>query len=115
MKQYYFYLIVFALFFNSCGFDQIISSEEGEWRWLPYTETPHRIIQFHFENEPWGKLDAFVIKHLTKSSFLIQETATNEDEPSSPNNFTTHNYHLASLPFADPFHWDLTAYYDTNN
>ena len=115
MKQYYFYLIVFALFFNSCGFDQIISSEEGEWRWLPNTETPHRIIQVHFENEPWEKLDAFVMEHPTESSFLIQETATNDDEPSSPNNFTTHNFQLASLPFADSSCGDLTAYYDTNN
>lgn len=115
MKQYNFYLIIFALFFNSCGSDQIISSEEGEWCWLPNTETSHRIIQVHFENEPWEKLDIFVIEHLLESSFLIHETATNDDESSSPNNFTTHNFQLASLPFADSFHGDLTAYYDTNN
>ena len=115
MKQYNFYLIVFALFFNSCGSDQIISSEEGDWRCLLNTETSHSIIQVHFENEPWEKLDIFVIEHLVESSFLIHETATNDDESSSPNNFTTHNFQLVSLPFADSFHGDLTAYYDTNN
>ena len=115
MKQYNFYLIIFALFFNSCGSDQIISSEEGEWCWLPNTETSNRIIQVHFENEPWEKLDIFVIEHLLESSFLIHETATNDEESSSPNNFTTHNFQLASLPFADSSCGDLTAYYDTNN
>ena len=115
MKQYNFYLIVFALFFNSCGSDQIISSDEGEWRWLPNTETPHRIFQFRFENEPWEELDAFVIEQVTESSLLIQGTATNNEESSSTNDFTIHSFQLVSLPFADSSYGNLTAYYDTNN
>ena len=62
MIQYNLYLIVFALFFNSWGSGQIISSEEGEWSRLSNTETPHSIIQVCFENVPREESDPFVIQ-----------------------------------------------------
>ena len=98
------------------GSGQIISSEEGEWRWLPNTETPYSIIQVRFENEPWEESDALVIEQVTESSLLIQEMTTNEDGTSSPNDdMVIYNFQLASLPYADSSCGDLTEYSDTDN
>ena len=98
------------------GSGQIISSEEGDWRWLPNTEIPYSIIQVRFENEPWEESDALVIEQVTESSLLIQEMTTNEDGTSSPNDdMVIYNFQLASLPYADSSCGDLTEYSDTDN
>lgn len=96
------------------GSGEMISTEEGEWRWMPDTETPYTVIQVRFENEPWEDSDAVVITQLDESSLLFQEMNGGDGAPAYEE-IAVYNFQLASLPFADSSCGDLSAYSDTYN
>ena len=96
------------------GSGGMISSEEGEWRWMSDTEIPYSVIQVRFENDSWEDSDAVEIAQLNESSLLVQEL-NSEDGTSADDEIAVYNFQLASLPFADSSCGDLSEYSDTDN
>ena len=86
-------------YYDAAG--QILSSEEGEWRWVSGTTAPYTNFQVRFEDESWDNSSLIVVDELSETTFSVQQTSTEQNE----NNedvvvTTTYNFQLSSLPYS---------------
>ncbi|MGY8968750.1 MAG: hypothetical protein ACKVHT_09645 [Flavobacteriales bacterium] len=89
--------------------NQIISSEEGEWRWVSGTEIPYSSFQVRFEEDSWDDASTIVISELNETVFAVQEIANEQDSSGTDVEVqTTYSFQLSSLPFSNSTCGDLT-------
>lgn len=80
-------------------YGNILSSEEGEWRWLPNADSEYTFFQVRFEEDSWEDATVLEVSELTETTLRVVEPF--DFEGNQGDGTIRYNFQLASLPFTN--------------